>query len=139
MSKLVLIVDDHEMIREGLKYAFDHTDLDVLEAENGETALRLLREFTVDIVLLDIDLPGLDGLEVLRRIKQEAPQLPVLMHSSHESVVNVARSIALGASGYIIKTPDATSVIDAIGIGLAGGTIWTPAQLRLATSWTDSL
>ena len=134
MSPTLLIVDDHDMVREGLRYAFGGTEIEVVEAANGETALRLVLDEAVDIVLLDFAMPGLDGLEVLSRIKQQEPDLPVLMHSCHDRVAYVKRSIELGAAGYIIKSPDKNKVIEAVRIALAGGNVWTPAQLRHTTN-----
>ena len=138
MSPRILIVDDHEIVREGLRYAFGNMDLDIIEASDGETALKLLLEEEVDIVLLDLEMPGLSGLEVLSRIKQQDPEMPVLMHSCHESVNYVARIIELGAAGFLTKSPDTTKLRDAIRIALAGGTVWTPTQVQQATKWPVS-
>lgn len=138
MSQRLLIVDDHEMVREGLRYALGSTDFDVIEAANGEAALKLLLEEEVDIVLLDLEMPGLGGLEVLSRIKQQNPEMPVLIHSCHDSVTYVARSFELGAAAFLTKSPDLTRLLDAIRIALAGGTVWTPTQLRQAAKWPVS-
>ena len=96
--------------------------------------MEILVNQRVDIVLLDIDLPELDGLEVLSRIKQQRPELPVLMHSCHDRLAYVERSVQLGAAGYLIKSPDATQVVEAVRIALAGGNIWTAVQLRHGTN-----
>jgi len=123
MSITLLIVDDHEMVREGLRYAFSGTGIEVIEASDGGTGLTLVFDEEVDIVLLDVDMPGLDALEVLDRIKQQEPDLPVLMHSCHDRFTYVERSIELGAAGYIIKGPNKTKVIDAVRIASAGGSV----------------
>jgi DNA-binding NarL/FixJ family response regulator len=129
----LLVVDDHDTMREGLRYAFGGTEMEIVEAANGQSALDILFDQRVDIVLLDVDLPQLNGLEVLSRIKQQLPGLPVLMHSCHDRLAYIQRSFQLGAAGYLIKSPNATQVIEAVRIALAGGNVWTAAQLRHAT------
>ena len=126
-------------MREGPRYAFGSTEVDVVEAANGETALRLAVDEEVDIVLLDIEMPDLDGLEVLSRIRQQLPDLPVLMHSCQDRLACVERSIRLGAAGHLIKGPNATQVIEAVRIALAGGNVWTPDQLRHTANSADAL
>ena len=127
-------IHDRLRIREGLRYAFADTEVELVEASDGETALAVVTAQQVDTVLLDIDMPMLDGLELLRRIKQKSPELPVLMHSCHHRLACVGRCIDFGAAGFIVKGPNKTVVIDAVRIAFAGGTIWTPDQLRYATN-----
>ena len=133
MSIRLLIVDDHETIREGLRYALGGSEIEPVEAANGETALAMVFDERFDIVLLDVDMPGLNGLDVLNQIKQQRPDLPVLMHSCHDRIAYVERSFKLGAAGYLVKSPNATKVIEAIHVALAGGNLWTPDQLQHAT------
>ncbi len=133
MNIRLLVVDDHEMMRIGLTYALGDTKMEIVEAPDGLRALEILFDQRVDIVLLDVDLPELDGLEVLSRIKQQWPELPVLMHSIHDRLAYVARSFQLGAAGYLVKSPNATHIAEAVRIALAGGNVWTAAQLRHAT------
>lgn len=133
MDIRLLIVDDHEMLREGLRYAFGSTGVQIVEAADGKSALHILFNQRVDIVLLDVDLPELNGFEVLSRIKQQSPDLPVLMHSCHDRRAYMQRSFQLGAAGYLVKSPNATPVIEAVRIALAGGNVWTAAQLRHAS------
>lgn len=130
MNIRLLVVDDHEMVRVGLRYAFDETEMEIVEATDGVKALEILLVQPVDIVLLDVDLPELDGLEVLSRLKEQRPELPVLMHSCHEWLAYVEQSYQLGAAGYLIKSPNAIKVVEAVRITLAGGNVWTAAQLR---------
>ncbi len=123
MSIYLLIVDDHDMVREGLKYAFADTEIEIVEAADGETALRLVADREIDIVLLDVEMPVLDGLQVLTRIKQQHPNLPVVMHSCHDRLAFVKRSMELGAAGYLLKSPDKNRVIEAMRVALAGGNV----------------
>jgi DNA-binding NarL/FixJ family response regulator len=134
MTIRLLVVDDHEMVRVGLRYALGDTEMEIVEAADGLRALEVLFDQRVDIVLLDIDLPELDGLEVLSQIKQQRPELPVLMHSCHDRLAYVERSFQRGAAGYLIKSPNATRVVEAVRIALAGGNVWTAAQLRHGTN-----
>jgi DNA-binding NarL/FixJ family response regulator len=134
MTIRLLVVDDHEMVRVGLRYALGDAETEIVEATDGLRALEILFDQLVDIVLLDVDLPELDGLEVLSRIKQHWPELPVLMHSCHDRLAYVKRSFQLGAAGYLIKSPNATQVVEAVRIALAGGNVWTAAQLRHGTN-----
>ena len=133
MNIRLLVVDDHEMMRVGLRYALGDKEMEIVEAADGLKALEILFDQRVDIVLLDIDLPELSGLEVLSRIKQQCPDLPVLMHSCHDRLAYVERSFNLGAAGYLIKSPNATQVVEAVQIALAGGNVWTADQLRYGT------
>lgn len=133
MSIYLLIVDDHDTVREGLRYAFADTEIEVVEAADGETALQLVADREIDIVLLDVEMPVLDGLRVLGRIKQQRPNLPVVMHTCHDRFSFVKRSMELGAAGYILKSPDKNRVIETMRVALAGGNVWTPDQLQHST------
>ena len=86
MNIRLLVVDDHETMRVGLRYALGDAEMEIVEAADGLRALEILFDQRVDIVLLDVDLPELSGLEVLRRIKQQRAELPVLMHSCHDRI-----------------------------------------------------
>lgn len=134
MNIRLLVVDDHEMVRAGLRYALGDAEMEIVEAADGLKALEILLDQRIDIVVLDVDLPELSGLEVLTRIKQQRPELPVLMHSCHDRHAYVERSFELGAAGYLIKNPNATQVVEAVRIALAGGNVWTAAQLRHGTN-----
>lgn len=130
----LLVVDDHEMVREGLRYAFGSTEIEVVEAVDGETALQLVVDQEFDAVLLDVEMPVLTGLQVLSRIKQQRPNLPVVMHSCHDGRAYVEQSMKLGAAGYILKSPDKNRVIEAVRVALAGGNAWISDQLQHATN-----
>ncbi|RZL06135.1 MAG: response regulator transcription factor, partial [Rubrivivax sp.] len=103
----VLIGDDHRIVREGLKQILaDAPDVQVVaEAQTGEEVLAQVRELGgslgLDLVLLDIAMPGLDGLDVLQAIKREHPRLPVLMLSTYPEKQYAVRCIRLGACGYL--------------------------------------
>lgn len=134
MSIKMLIVDDHEVVRSGLKSLLDRTDIKaVAEAATGDAAVRLVAKQKFDIVLLDIRMPGGDGLSALARIKAEKPELPVLMLSSYDNPTYVARSVALGASGFLLKTVGREKLVETIRLVAAGRNIWTREELRRVT------
>jgi len=99
----ILTVDDHEVVRRGLKEMFTETSATFGEARSGAEALTLVREQPWDVVILDISLGGRNGLEVLGDIKQLKPALPVLILSMHAEEQYAVRAFKAGASGYVNK------------------------------------
>ncbi len=119
----LLIVDDHELVRVGLRQILaDYPVIEIVgEAGNGETALRLSREVRPDVVLLDICMPGLSGLETTVRLKQARPTLAVIILSVHETAPYPERLMAAGAAGYLTKGCPVTELVQAIGTVARGG------------------
>ena len=104
MSINILIADDHQVVRTGLKTMLAGTEFNVIaEAIDGDEAVKLAAKHKPDLVLLDIRMPGIDGLAALSRIKMAQPNTPVLMLSTYDNPTYVAKAVALGASGYILK------------------------------------
>lgn len=101
----VVIADDHRIVREGIAWMLsEEEDLEIVgEAEDGESLLDLLKETPVDVVLLDVRMPGIGGLEALETISKEMPQVRVIMLSMHDEPAYVRRAVELGASGYLLK------------------------------------
>ena len=100
----LLVADDHEVVRCGVKTLLAGTEIKVLaEATTGQAAVKLALDKQVDLVLLDVRMPDGDGLTALGRIKRGKPDLPVLLFSAFENPASVARAIALGASGFLLK------------------------------------
>jgi len=134
MSIRLLIADDHQVVRTGLRSLLAGTEISVVaEAEGGDDAVKLALESPPDVVVLDIRMSKGDGLTALGRIKLERPSLPVLMLSTYDNPTYVARSVALGASGYLLKSVPAETIIDAIRKIAAGENIWTRDELRRVT------
>jgi DNA-binding NarL/FixJ family response regulator len=134
MSITLLIADDHEVVRTGLKSLFAGSDIEVIaEASTGEAAVRLALELNPDVVLLDIRMPEGDGLNALGRIKLDRPDLPVLILSTYDNPTYIARSVALGASGYILKGTTRENLLQAIHTAAEGQTSWTRDALRRVT------
>ncbi|MDH5784956.1 MAG: response regulator transcription factor [Chromatiales bacterium] len=119
----ILIVDDHAVVRQGIKQIISEMDgpLQVAEAGNGSDAIRMLREGQWDMVLLDINLPGKNGIEILKQIKAEWKKLPVLMLSMYSEEQYAMRAIRSGASGYMTKETAPDELLNAINKVMHGG------------------
>ncbi len=131
----VMIVDDHRIVREGLRQVLaDYEGITVVaDAANGGEAMQWLRASPggVDAVLLDIALPGRDGLEVLKQIQAECPGLPVLMLSTYPDNQFAVRCIRAGAAGYLNKSADPDDIVAGLRKAAAGGRYLTAAVADL--------
>ena len=110
------MVDDHGIVREGIKRIINDTnDINIIEeASNGEEALLLIKKKKFDLILLDISMPGKNGIQTLKEIKKINSQLPVLMLSMHAEDQYAMRSIKAGASGYLTKDSASDKLVTAI-------------------------
>jgi two-component system chemotaxis response regulator CheY len=114
-NKRVLIVDDTSVMRSLLKQIIKSRGFDVVgEAGDGYQALKLFRELKPRVVCLDIEMPEMNGLDVLARIKEEAPQTGVVMITGDSQASSVKKAITAGANGYIVKPFNGTRVMEAI-------------------------
>lgn len=117
----ILLVDDHSIVRAGIKRLLATLpDVELLEAKTGEEALDLAARTPLHLLLLDLNLPGLGGVELLRRLLQASPQLPVLVFSMHAEPVYVSRALQAGARGYVSKNAAPDELLHAIEAVLAG-------------------
>lgn len=135
MSKIrILVADDHEVVRCGLRSLLADTDVEIIaEVSTGEEAVKYTLEHDMDVVLLDIRMPNGDGLTALGRIKLDKPEMPVLMLSTFDNPTYIARSVALGASGYLLKGASREDLVKAIHTAAAGESAWTRDELRRVT------
>jgi len=123
----ILVVDDHPIVRAGCRQLIQQIpNTKVIEAETGEEGYRLFQENYPDMVLLDITLPGIGGLEVLRKIRANRDNAKVLMFSMHEDPVFASRAMQAGAKGYITKNNAADYLVEAVEKVLAGKTYLSP-------------
>jgi DNA-binding NarL/FixJ family response regulator len=130
----LLIADDHEVVRSGLKTIVAGTEIEIVaEVGTGEDAVKFAMEGDPDVVLLDIRMPKGDGLTALGRIKLEKPDMPVLMLSTFDNPTYIARSVALGASGYLLKGCSRDELLAAIRSAATGESAWTRDELRRVT------
>lgn len=141
MSIRVLLADDHRIVREGLKQVLaDAPEIEVCaEAVDGAQVLEKASELGghegLDIVLLDIAMPGRDGLDALQALRKQWPRLPVLMLSTYPERQYAVRCIRLGAAGYLNKSADADDMIAAVRKVAGGGVYVTPMTAEaLATA-----
>lgn len=135
MSKIkLLIADDHEVVRCGLRTMLADTEIEIIgEVETGDAARKFAVEKDPDVVLMDIRMPGGDGLTALGRIKLDKPEMPILMLSTFDNPTYIARAVALGASGYLLKGCTPEHLIGAIRTAAAGESAWTRDELRRVT------
>ncbi len=107
----VLVVEDDETIAMGLVNALQHERFDVVHVDNGEAALDAVRERTPDLMLCDIMLPGIDGLQVMRTVKQDFPGVPVIMLTAKSDEIDRVMGLEMGADDYVTKPFSVREVI----------------------------
>ena len=112
----ILIVDDHKVVRDGIRFMLsDEPGIEILgEADSAEAMFGIIDSEPVDIVLLDIRMGGMTGLDALKRMVSDCPQVKVLMLSMHDQPGYVRRAVELGASGYLLKSAGRDEILAAI-------------------------
>ena len=134
MSIRLLVADDHPMVRAGVKKMIEDKDIKIVaECADGVEALTQTLKRKPDVVLMDIRMPQRDGLNALGRIKIENPDMPVLMYSGFDNPTYIARAVALGANGYLMKNCSVGELISAIKTAAKGEDTWTRTELRRVT------
>jgi DNA-binding NarL/FixJ family response regulator len=129
----VLLVDDHTLVRRGLTHLLVSCipGAEVTEAGGTEEAVEILRSSPHDVALVDIRMPGRDGLELLRDIRASYPKLPVIMLSSYDNGDYVKAALAEGAAGYLLKDTTPEDLVQAIAVALSGaGNVLSPRAVR---------
>jgi DNA-binding NarL/FixJ family response regulator len=127
----VLVVDDHPMVRAGLRSMLTDGDVEVAgEAGTGTEALTRAAALAPALVLLDMELPDMDGLEVLASLKARAPRVPVLVVSMHDDPALVRRAIEGGAAGYVLKGINRRELLAAVRAVRDGESVVDPTVLR---------
>ena len=129
----ILIADDHSIVRQGLKQIVNETDdLEVLgEASDGHEALKMVRDNQWDVLLLDVSMPGLSGVDVLKRLKDQNINLPVLVLSTYPADQYAVRLLKSGASGYLTKESAPEELVIAIRKVSQGGKYISPVVAEL--------
>lgn len=125
----IVIADDHAVLRAGIRVLLElQADFEVVgEAASGQEAIQRVRETAPDVVIMDIGMPGLDGMTATRQIKAEAPQTRILFLTQHENKEYVLPGLKMGASGYVLKRSEGDELITAIRTIYTGGIFIDPA------------
>jgi len=127
----LLVADDQEMVLQGVKALLASSEIKIVaEVTTGQAAVKQALEGEVDVVLLDVRMPDGDGLTTLGRIKLDKPNLPVLIFSAFDNPSSVARAIALGASGFLLKGCTQDELVSAIRTAASGENVWSREKLR---------
>ena len=130
----ILLADNHEMVRHGVKSLLEGTEIKVAaEASTVQAAIKLALEKEIDLVLMDVSMPDGDGLTALQRIKLERPEMPVVLFSAYDNPASIAKAIALGAGGFLLKGCSREELLDTIRAVVAGESTWSKEKLRSAS------
>ncbi len=117
MEKIkVLIADDHSMVRQGLKQILElEDDIEVIaQAANGEEAVKLARNYIPDVILMDINMPGTNGLQAIKELKQDKSFFKVIVLTIHQDREYLFKTLQMGAEGYVLKDAEPSVLIEAI-------------------------
>ena len=125
----IFLADDHTVMREGLKSLVNaQVDMDVIgEADNGRATLQKVRELQPDVIILDISMPDLNGIQVTERLKRMCQKVTVLVLTAHDDSGYLRQLLEVGASGYVLKKAAAEALINAIRVVAAGGVYLDPS------------
>ncbi len=130
MEKIrIVIADDHDVVREGTRTLLEReSDMQVVgEARNGEEAIKLIEKLNPDVVILDISMPKLSGIEVTRQIKPRFPTIAVLILSAYDNDEYVFSSLEAGAAGYLLKDVHSHEIVEAVRSVYSGESVLYPS------------
>jgi DNA-binding NarL/FixJ family response regulator len=132
MKKRIFIVDDHALLRRGYAFLIERTpDLEIAgEASSAEEALEKLSSMQVDALVTDISLEGMNGIELVKRLRSEYPDLPALVVSIHDEAVYADRAFRAGARGYVTKGQNESVILEALYDILAGGNFGRDTRVK---------
>lgn len=129
MKSNILIVEDHELTRFGLKTAFESCDFieSIFEAESAESCLEILENNKIDLIIMDLGLPGMDGIEATRQAKMQYPETRVVVLTSHNDVQEVLNSLKAGANAYCSKEINPKRLTQVVSSVLDGASWFDPS------------
>jgi len=125
----LLLVDDHSLLRDGLRRIFSlHEDMEVVgEAADGQAACALAKAHKPDVVLMDINMPGMNGIEATRQIKREVPEASIIALTIHDDEEYIYELVKAGVSAYILKDIETNALVEAVRKVYRGESVFTPA------------
>lgn len=137
----IFIVDDHEIFRDGLRMLFDEAeDMTVVgEAESGADVLLKIGDTQPDLILMDIHMPGENGIDVTRRIKERYPDSTVLMLTMFEDDQSVFAAMRAGAAGYVLKGIKHQDMLQTVRVVATGGAVFSPRIARQMMQWFERM
>lgn len=132
-----MLADDHRMLREGLRRSMTDQGFDVVgEARDGDEAIRLAEELQPEVILMDVTMPEVDGVEATRQIRLQFPEIKIVMLTMHADQEVLASAIRAGASGYLVKDCSTEEIASAVRMAASGETALSP---QLAASMLDEV
>lgn len=127
MTARIVLADDHRVVREGLRAVLEHGGLEIVgEAPDGWSAVRITQQLHPDVVVMDVAMPSLNGLDAAREILAGTPEARIVLLTVHVDEPYVVAALRAGVRGYVVKTQTSSELLDAIGEVLAGGTFLSP-------------
>lgn len=128
MTTKIVIIDDHQLFREGVKriLEFEKSFEVVAEGDDGNEAVKLVEKYNPDVVLMDINMPSVNGVEATRQLIEKFPKTRVIILSIHDDENYVQHALKSGASGYLLKEMDADALIEAVKVVAEGGAYLHP-------------
>jgi two-component system response regulator NreC len=135
MGIRILLADDHQMVREGIRSLLEkESNIEIVgEAEEGRKAVELVRKLQPDVVIMDITMPNLNGVDATRQIVTESPQIKVIALSMHFSRIFVLNMLKAGALGYILKGDSSEELIEGVRTVSGGGAYFSPKAAKTVT------
>jgi NarL family two-component system response regulator YdfI len=135
----VLITDDHLIVREGLQLILETSDeIEVVgEAEDGREALRLTRELQPDVVLMDLQMPGMDGLTAIEHMQREQSEVAIVILTTYNEDELMLKGLQLGARGYLLKDTDRQTLLDTIRAAAGGEALLKPEILQRVLTYRE--